>query len=258
MLIVLDSVGIGSLPDARHYGDEGSNTLSHIADAVNGIHLPHMGSLGLGKIIPIRGIESDINATGAYGRMAEISAGKDTTTGHWEIAGIITKDPMPTFPHGFPPELIEAFEKSIGRKVLRNKVASGTEIIKELGQEHIKTGYPIVYTSADSVFQIAAHEEVIPLDDLYNICKIARRLFTGNWAVGRIIARPFTGSPGNFTRTANRHDYSLQPPAKTVLDAFKEKGEEVTGVGKIHDIFDGQGLHKVFLLKITWMEWIRP
>ena len=242
MLIVMDSVGIGALPDACLYGDEGSNTLVHIAETIKGIKLPNLARLGLGKILDIPGVPGDIVALGGYGCMAELSKGKDTTTGHWELAGIITEDPMPTFPQGFPQEFILAFEKLIGRKVLGNKVASGTEIIKELGEEHMRTGFPIVYTSADSVFQIAAHEEVIPLPELYDMCKKARSLLTGPWAVGRVIARPFKGTPGNFIRTANRHDYSLSPPKPTVLDALKSKGEEVIAVGKIYDIFAGQGL----------------
>ncbi|MGI6606129.1 MAG: phosphopentomutase [Peptococcia bacterium] len=242
LLLILDSVGIGALPDAHLYSDEGSNTLAHIAETVNGLKLPNLARLGLGKITPIKGLDTQLKARAAYGMMAELSAGKDTTTGHWEIAGIVTKDPLPTFPAGFPAELIDAFTKAIGRKVLGNKVASGTDIIEELGPEHQRTGYPIVYTSADSVFQIAAHEEVIPLTELYAICETARKILTGKWAVGRVIARPFIGNPGNYTRTAHRHDYSLEPPAPTVLDALESKGEEVIGVGKIADIFAGKGI----------------
>lgn len=246
LLFILDSVGIGALPDAHRYGDEGSNTLAHIAETVNGLKLPNLARLGLGKIRPIKGLDAQLAARAAYGMMAELSAGKDTTTGHWEIAGIVTKDPLPTFPDGFPAELIDAFTKAIGRKVLGNKVASGTDIIEELGPEHEKTGYPIVYTSADSVFQIAAHEEVIPLAELYAICETARKLLTGKWAVGRVIARPFIGKPGNYTRTAHRHDYSLEPPATTVLEAMQSKGEEVFGVGKIADIFAWKGITRSF------------
>jgi len=242
MLIIMDSVGIGALPDAADYGDDGSNTLGHIAEAVGVLHLPNLARLGLGRIVQAAGIESPGPVLGAYGSMAELSRGKDTTTGHWEIAGIITQDPLPTFPHGFPPEFIHVFEEKIKLRVLGNKVASGTEIIEELGREHLDTGFPIVYTSADSVFQIAAHEEVIPPQELYGICRTARDLLTGKWAVGRVIARPFAGKPGSFFRTANRHDFSLAPPGKTVLDALKEKGEEVIGVGKISDIFAGRGL----------------
>ncbi len=242
MLVVLDSVGIGALPDASFYGDENSNTLGHIAQAVNGLQLPHLAMLGLGKIVPIQGLPVEIPALGAYGKMAELSKGKDTTTGHWELTGLLTEDPMPTFPQGFPPEIIAAFCREIGKNILGNKVASGTEIIEELGEEHLRTGYPIVYTSADSVFQIAAHEEVIPLPELYEMCRKARKLLMGKWTVGRVIARPFVGNPGQFTRTANRHDYSLLPPGTTVLDVLKAKGEEVIGVGKIQDIFAGKGI----------------
>ncbi|MGI6588511.1 MAG: phosphopentomutase [Peptococcia bacterium] len=242
LLLILDSVGIGALPDAHLYGDEGSNTLGHIAEVVNGLYLPNLAKLGLGKIVSIKGVPADLSAWGSYGMMAEKSCGKDTTTGHWEIAGLINKTPLPTFPQGFPPELITTFEQEIGRSVLGNKVASGTEIIAQLGEEHLQTGFPIVYTSADSVFQIAAHEEVIPLAELYEMCKKARSLLTGKWAVGRVIARPFIGEPRNFTRTANRHDFSLLPPDSTVLDALQAKGEEVIGVGKIKDIFAGQGI----------------
>jgi len=241
MIIILDSLGVGALPDAHLFGDAECNTLCNISDAVGGMQIPNLARLGLGRIAPLLGLP-EAPVLGAYGRMAELSQGKDTTTGHWEIAGILTEDPMPTFPKGFPPEIIKAFVERIGRPVLGNKVASGTEIIAELGAEHLRTGYPIVYTSADSVFQIAAHEEVIPLEQLYEYCRIARKLLTGKWAVGRVIARPFVGKPGSFQRTANRHDYSLLPPRPTVLDAMKDKGLQVIGVGKIHDIFAGRGL----------------
>ncbi|MDD4146825.1 MAG: phosphopentomutase [Clostridia bacterium] len=249
LLLVLDSVGIGALPDAHLYGDEGSHTLGHIAEVVNGINLPNLAKLGLGKITSLKGVPANLTVEGSYGKMAEMSCGKDTTTGHWEIAGLLTKKALPTFPHGFPAELITAFEQEIGRTVLGNKVASGTEIIKELGEKHLQTGEPIVYTSADSVFQIAAHEEVIPLGELYEMCKKARGLLTGKWAVGRVIARPFLGEPGNFNRTTNRHDFSLLPPAPTVLDALQAQGEEVIGVGKIKDIFAGQGITRSFPTK---------
>ncbi|GAV25631.1 phosphopentomutase [Carboxydothermus islandicus] len=246
VLIVLDSAGIGELPDAYLYGDEGSNTLANTAKQVGGFELPNLEKLGLGKIHSILGLKGDIKALGAYGKMGEKSPGKDTTTGHWEICGLILEKPFPVYPNGFPEDLIRRFEEAIGRKTLGNKPASGTAIIEELGEEHMRTGYPIVYTSADSVFQIAAHEEVIPLDELYKMCKIARGLLTGEHAVGRVIARPFTGTPGNFKRTANRHDYSLEPVGKTVLDKLVEQGYEVLGVGKIYDIFAGRGL--------TWHE----
>ncbi|MQL52069.1 phosphopentomutase [Desulfofundulus thermobenzoicus] len=241
-LIVLDSVGIGALPDAARYGDEGSNTLAHIARYVGGLRLPHLGALGLGNILAIEGVPPAGKPKAAYGRMAEASAGKDTTTGHWEIAGLLLERPFPVYPHGFPPEIIKPFEERIGRPVLGNKPASGTAIIEELGAEHMRTGRPIVYTSADSVFQIAAHEEVIPLEELYRMCRIARALLTGEHAVGRVIARPFVGQPGSFQRTANRRDFSLPPPAPTVLDLLQEKGLAVLAVGKIEDIFAGRGI----------------
>ncbi|HHY79416.1 MAG TPA: phosphopentomutase [Thermoanaerobacter sp.] len=244
ILIVLDSVGVGELPDAYKFGDEGSNTLGHVTEKT-GIGLPNMGKLGLGNIIPLKSVPENPNAVGGYGKMAEKSAGKDTTTGHWEIAGLITEKPFPTYPHGFPEEIIKEFEKRIGRKVLGNKPASGTEIIKELGEEHVKTGYPIVYTSADSVFQVAAHEDVIPLEELYRICEIAREILKGDHAVGRVIARPFTGTPGNFVRTGNRRDFSLKPFEPTILDMLKEAGYEVFAIGKIEDIFAGQGITEI-------------
>lgn len=249
IILVMDSVGIGALPDAHLFGDEGSNTLGHILEAVEDLKLPNLGRLGLGRIIELRGIDRNEPVKGAYGRMAELSKGKDTTTGHWEIAGILTLDPMPTFPHGFPAQFINDFEKRIGVKTLGNKVASGTEIIEELGEKHIETAFPIVYTSADSVFQIAAHEEVIPLEKLYEICHIAREMLTGEWAVGRVIARPFNGKPGSFERTTNRHDYSLKPPEETVLSAMERAGNQVIGVGKINDIFAGVGITESYPTK---------
>ena len=242
VLIILDSVGIGELPDAALYGDTGSNTLVNISKAVNGLNLPNMAAMGLGNILDIQGVPPAAKPTAAYGKMAEKSKGKDTTTGHWELAGLVLEKAFPVYPQGFPPEIISSFENLIGRPIIGNKVASGTEIIKELGEEHIRTGNPIVYTSADSVFQIAAHEEIIPLEELYNMCKTARSLLTGEHTVGRVIARPFVGQPGNFERTANRHDYSLKPPEKTVLNLLVEKGIPVTGVGKIFDIFAGEGI----------------
>ncbi|MDP9750517.1 phosphopentomutase [Thermoanaerobacter pentosaceus] len=241
ILIVLDSVGVGELPDAYRFGDEGSNTLGHVTEKT-GVDLPNMGQLGLGNIIPLKSVPENPNAIGGYGKMAEKSAGKDTTTGHWEIAGLFINKPFPTYPNGFPDEIIKEFEKRIGRKVLGNKPASGTEIIKELGEEHVKTGFPIVYTSADSVFQVAAHEDVIPPVELYRICEIAREILKGDHAVGRVIARPFTGSSGNFVRTENRRDFSLKPFEPTILDMLKEAGYEVFAIGKIEDIFAGQGI----------------
>ena len=239
-IIVMDGVGIGELPDAYKYGDEGSNTLGNTIRVVGKIDIPNLLSLGLGELVPELPREPYI--TGAYGKMMEKSVGKDTLIGHWEMMGIITTEDFPTYPNGFPQEVISRFESEIGRKVLGNKPASGTEIIKELGELHMKTGYPIVYTSADSVFQIAAHEEVIPVEELYRYCQIARRILTGKHRVARVIARPFLGSPGNFYRTERRKDFSLPPPEKTVLDVLSSKGIITIGLGKIEDIFSNQGL----------------
>lgn len=241
-LIVLDSVGIGELPDAYRYGDEGSNTLSNIIRDAKDVRLPNLNKLGLGMIKGVTGLQSVNGIDGSYGRLMEKSPGKDTTTGHWEIGGIILEQPFPTFPNGFPNELISQFERLIGTKIIGNKVASGTVIINELGQEHISTGYPIVYTSADSVFQIAAHEDIIPVNKLYEICKTAREILKDKYAVGRVIARPFIGESGNFTRTSNRRDFSLKPIHDTILDRIKNEGYEVMAVGKIEDIFGGQGI----------------
>jgi len=242
ILIVLDSVGVGAAPDAAAYGDEGSNTLANTARAVGGLRLPNLGRLGLGNLADVLGVPPEPHPAGAYGRMQEASAGKDTTTGHWEIAGIISTRPLPTYPNGFPQEVIQEFERRIGRKTLGNYPASGTVIIEELGPEHLRTGYPIVYTSADSVFQIAAHEEVIPVEELYRMCRIARELLTGEHAVGRVIARPFVGEPGRFVRTDRRRDFSLEPPRPTLLDRLQEAGQPVWAVGKIEDIFAGRGI----------------
>ena len=241
-LIVLDSVGIGGAPDAAVFGDEGSATLPHVAEAVGGIRLPNMEALGLGNIAPVEGVAPVPEPAGAFGAMVERSAGKDTTTGHWEIAGILLDRPFPTYPNGFPPEVIDAFEDAIGRETLGNVAASGTEIIERLGAEHMSSGKPIVYTSGDSVFQIAAHVDVIPLERLYEMCKIARELLRGTHEVGRVIARPFRGTPGAFQRTADRHDFSVTPPGDTVLDEIAGAGLEVRGVGKISDIFAGRGV----------------
>lgn len=242
VLVVLDSVGIGALPDAHNYGDEGSNTLANCARAAGGLSLPNLAAMGLGRLGSFPGIDSVNSPSGAYGRMACKSPGKDTTTGHWEIAGIIMERPFPVYPRGFPPEVIEEFEKKCKVQVLGNKAASGTEIIKELGEEHIRSGKPIVYTSADSVFQIAAHEDVIPVGQLYEMCKAAREILKGEHAVGRVIARPFAGEPGSFRRTGRRHDFSLVPPRSTILSAMSEAGYAVTAVGKINDIFAGEGI----------------
>jgi phosphopentomutase len=241
-VIVLDGVGAGALPDAAHFGDEGSNSLGNTARELGGLDLPNLGRLGLGNITEIKGVPPLIDTLGAYGRMAEQSAGKDSTVGHWELMGVISPRPLPTYPNGFPPELIAEYERLIGRKTLGNKAISGTVIIEELGEEHMRTGRPIVYTSADSVFQVAAHEEVIPLEELYRLCRIAREMLTGEHAVGRVIARPFVGRPGHFTRTENRRDFSLSPPEPTLLDRLVAAGYQVIGVGKVDDLFAGRGL----------------
>jgi phosphopentomutase len=242
ILIVLDSVGCGDAPDAAQYGDEGSNTLANMARAVGGLKVPNLARLGLGNITPIQGVPPADAPLGAYGRLTEVSAGKDTTTGHWELAGVPVFRPFPTYPDGFPADLIAEFERRIGRGTLGNYPASGTVIIQELGEEHMRTGKPIVYTSADSVFQIAAHEEIIPLEELYRMCRVARELLTGDHAVGRVIARPFVGRVGAFTRTENRRDFSLAPGRDTILDVLKAARKEVIGVGKIEDIFAHRGL----------------
>lgn len=237
ILIVLDSVGAGEAPDAAAYGDVGSNTLGNIAAAMGGLHLPNLQQLGLGNILPLAGVPAVAEPAGAFGRMQEISCGKDTTAGHWELAGTPLLNPLPTYPHGFPAELLAEFERQIGRGTLGNIPASGTVIIEQLGEEHLRTGKPIVYTSADSVFQIAAHEEIIPLQQLYEMCQIARRLLVGEHGVGRVIARPFVGQPGSFKRTANRRDFSLPPPAGNLLETVQAAGLPVVAIGKIHDIF---------------------
>jgi phosphopentomutase len=239
--IVLDSVGIGEMPDAEAYGDRGSDTLGNIARQRR-LHLPNLCRLGLANIKPLTGLNPDPGPLGAFGRCALQSPGKDTTTGHWEMVGIHLAKPFPLFPHGFPPEVMDEFERRIGRGTLGNKAASGTEIIEELGEQHMLTGSPIVYTSADSVFQVAAHEEVIPLFEQYKICETARAILRGPYEVGRVIARPFTGSPGAFTRTSNRHDYAVPPPKGMLLDQLSARGIEVLGIGKIFDIFLGRGI----------------
>ncbi|NFL01856.1 phosphopentomutase [Clostridium botulinum] len=240
--VVLDSVGMGALPDAEKYGDIGANTIGNISKAIGGLNVPNMEKLGLGNIDEIKGLKSVESPIGCYSRFKEMSNGKDTTTGHWEMVGIYSEQAFPTYPNGFPSELIEEFEKLTGRKVIGNKPASGTAIIEELGEEHVNTGSLIVYTSADSVFQIAAHEEIVPLDELYKICEIARNLLTGEHAVARVIARPFEGKVGSFTRTSNRRDFSLVPPYDTVLDNLKKNDLNVMAVGKIEDIFSGKGV----------------
>jgi phosphopentomutase len=248
-VIVLDAVGAGALPDADRYGDEGSNTLANVAKAVGGLDLPNMEALGLGNVQELEGCPPQPGAPAVAGRLLERSKGKDTTTGHWELMGIVTPQAMPTYPHGFPDEVIDPFMHRTGRGVLGNKAASGTEIIQELGEEHQKTGKWIVYTSADSVFQIAAHEETVPLDELYEACKIAREILTGKHAVGRVIARPFTGTPDNYVRTPNRHDFSLEPRRPNYLSLVRDAGHTVYGVGKISDIFAGCDVDESFPTK---------
>jgi phosphopentomutase len=240
--IVLDSVGIGELPDAADYGDVGRDTLGHVARS-RPLRLPNLVRLGLANIKPLANLAPPPRPIGNFGKGATVSPGKDTTTGHWEMAGIWLDQAFPVYPHGFPPELIAKFERRIGRRTLGNKPASGTEIIKELGDEHVRTGFPIVYTSGDSVFQIAAHEDVIPIGELYRMCEIARALLDGPNRVGRVIARPFTGAPGNFRRTERRHDYAVEPPRPMLLDVLADRKIPVFGVGKIHDIYNGRGVN---------------
>lgn len=240
--IVLDSVGMGPMPDASSFGDTNPNTLGHIASSIPGFELPTMQRMGLGNIDGMVGYPREKTPIGSFARLAEKSAGKDTTTGHWEMAGIITEKPFPTYPNGFGPDILLPFTKEIGRGILGNTPASGTAIIADLGDEHLKTGKPIVYTSADSVFQIAAHEKIVPIEQLYTWCRVARRILTGDNAVARVIARPFIGTSGNFVRTPNRRDFSLEPTAPTILDSIKEHGGNVAAVGKIEDIFAGKGI----------------
>ncbi|MCK8058873.1 MULTISPECIES: phosphopentomutase [unclassified Fusibacter] len=242
IILILDSVGIGGLPDSAEFGDVGVNTLGNIAKETEAFTLPTLESLGLGKIKGVDYFSSKVTPKGAFGRMAEISKGKDTTTGHWEIAGLHIKEPFKTYPDGFPPVVIDAFVKATGREILCNKPASGTVVLEELGEEHMKTGKPIIYTSADSVFQIAAHEDIIPLPELYKMCDIARNMLMGEEVVARVIARPFVGEVGKFERTSNRRDYSLSPHDKTILDHLKENNYDVRAVGKIVDIYNGAGI----------------
>jgi len=242
IIIVLDGAGVGAMPDAAEYGDEGSNTLVNTARALGGLDLPNLQVMGLGNLAPILGVPENPDCTASYGVMLEASKGKDTIIGHWEIAGLITERPFPVYPRGFPKHVIQAFEGAIGRETLGNYPASGTEIIKLLGEEHMRTCRPIVYTSADSVFQIAAHEDVVPVEELYSICLKARRILTGEHNVARVIARPFVGRPGRFIRTDRRKDFAVPPPSPTVLDALCDVGYEVVGVGKIADIFAQRGI----------------
>lgn len=243
ILVVLDSVGVGELQDAKSYGDEGSHTLDHVYKACNGLEIKELEKLGLGNIEGVNEPKKCSKPVGAYGRCKEASKGKDTVTGHWEIAGVILEKPLNTYPEGFSEEIIEEFKKRANVKgILGNVVASGTQIIEELGEEHVKTGYPIIYTSADSVFQIAAHEDVISVEKLYEMCKVARDMLVDKWAVGRVIARPFIGEAPNFKRTSNRRDYSLDPFNKTMLEYLKENNLEVAAVGKIEDIYNRKGI----------------
>ncbi|WP_391121607.1 phosphopentomutase [Psychrobacillus sp. L3] len=242
-VIVMDSVGIGEAPDAANFGDVGSHTLGHIAEKMNGLNMPEMQKLGLGNIDAIKGIEQVENPTAYFGKMQEASVGKDTMTGHWEMMGLNIDKPFKVYPEGFPEELISTLEEKIGRKVIGNKPASGTAILDELGEEHMKTGAIIVYTSADPVLQIAAHEEIIPLEELYHICEVARELtLSPEFLVGRIIARPFIGEPGNFVRTSNRHDYALKPFGRTAMNELMDAGLDVLAIGKIYDIFNAEGI----------------
>ncbi len=241
----MDSVGIGEAPDSQSFGDEGADTLGHIAEHMNGLYMPNMAKLGLGNIREIKGIEKSERPKAYFTKMQEQSVGKDTMTGHWEIMGLYIDTPFRVFPKGFPKELLDELEKRTGRKIIANKPASGTAILDELGEEHMKTGALIVYTSADSVLQIAAHEDIVPIDELYSICKIARELtLDEKYMVGRVIARPFIGTPGNFIRTANRHDYALKPFGRTVMNELQDGGYDVISIGKISDIYDGEGVTK--------------
>jgi len=242
ILVVLDGVGVGELPDAAKYGDAGSNTLAHVAEAVGGLALPNLEALGLGHIGHFAGIRTMGQPDGCFGKMGQLSKGKDSTAGHWEMAGILLKEPFPTYPRGFPKEVLDQFQQTIGRVVLGNRVASGTEIIQELGEEHLRTGAPIVYTSTDSVFQIAAHEHVVPVEELYRMCRAARKLLKPPHQVARVIARPFTGEPDAFVRTEWRRDFSVEPPSPTLLDVLNNAGQIIVGIGKIQDLFNGRGL----------------
>jgi phosphopentomutase len=243
LVVVLDSVGVGALPDADEYGDAGAATLQHAAEAVGGLSLPNLQRLGLGCIVPVAGVSPVDKPLGYFGKMAEQSRGKDTTSGHWEMMGLVVEEPFSVFPDGFPPEIVEPFVQATGRGVLGNRPASGTRIVEELGEEHLQTGKWILYTSADSVFQLAAHEGKVPLSELYAACETARTQLDP-WRVGRVIARPFVGSPGAFSRTYNRHDFSMPPDGPTVLDSLRQAGVQVIGVGKIRDIFAGAGVSR--------------
>ena len=242
VLLVIDACGVGELPDAAAYGDDGAATLPHVAKAVGGLNLPHCRRLGLGNIVPIRGVPPAAQSQAAFGKMAERSQGKDSTIGHWELAGLVSPEPFPVYPNGFPQELVREFEKRAGVEAIGNEPASGTEIIARLGAEHLETGKVILYTSADSVFQLAAHEERVPPGELYRICRVARNLLQGEHGVGRVIARPFVGEQGSFRRTAGRRDFSRPPSGPTLLDAVQETGTGVKAIGKINDLFAGRGV----------------
>ena len=244
IILVIDACGVGELPDAADYGDIGSATIPNVARAVGGLKMPNCQQLGLGNIVEIEGLSPAEKPWGSYGKMAEKAAGKDSTSGHWEMAGVIIKNPFPTFPNGFPQNIVERFEKEASVKTIGNIAASGTEIIERLGQEHLESGAIILYTSADSVFQLAAHEDIISVKRLYEICTIARQMLTGDYAVGRVIARPFTGKPGSFVRTANRRDFSLEPPADTILDLLNKTNRRIMSIGKIYDLFVGRGISR--------------
>ena len=256
-VIVMDSVGIGEAPDAAAFGDVGSHTLGHIAEKMGGLHMPEMQKLGLGNIDNIQGIDPVEHPTAYFGKMQEASVGKDTMTGHWEIMGLNIDTPFKVYPDGFPAELITALEEKIGRKVIGNKPASGTAILDELGEEHMKTGAIIVYTSADPVLQIAAHEEIIPLDELYHICEVARELtLSEEFLVGRVIARPFIGQPGSFARTSNRHDYALKPFGRTAMNELQDAGLDVLAIGKYMTFLTEQELRQQNVQRIIWTVWI--
>jgi len=242
ILIILDGLGVGGAPDAQEYGDEGSDTLGNMSREVGGLNIPNLAKLGLGNISTIQGVPPSDNPTGVFGRLEEISEGKDSTTGHWELMGVVTKVAFPTYPNGFPDELLQEFTNKTGYEVLGNKPASGTAIIEELGDEHLSTGKLIVYTSGDSVFQIAAHDEVCDINELYRVCEIAREMLVEPHAIGRVIARPFTGSSGNYSRTPYRHDYSIHPPKEMLLPVLQKSGVEISSIGKIYDLYNGAGI----------------
>ncbi len=249
VIIILDACGVGELPDADRYGDSGAATLPNLAKAAGGLKMPVCAGLGLGNIVPIKGVSPTDAPKACFGKMAEISPGKDSTSGHWEIGGVILERPFPIYPNGFPRDLVEAFEKKAGIKTIGDIPASGTEIIKELGEKHLETGALILYTSADSVFQLAAHEDIIPVERLYEICQVAREMLQGEHGVGRVIARPFIGDPGSFTRTANRRDFSLEPPGETFLDRLRKKNIPTVSIGKIYDLFAERGISRAIKTK---------